>query len=286
MQVTSRVLLHVTAGSAACALLAGVLGMSRSDAESLPRLAVHGARPAAAELPPYPDPRPAPVNARLLPNLRSLPAEDVGIRVEDGQRQLWFTSIIANAGLGPAEVVPDGVRPCPAGQRHASQVLYHDAGGNGYYEPAVDRFASRRTGGCMLDHPEHDHWHFDAMARYTLTSAGRQSPVVGSNKVSFCLRDNRETPAASPVKLPKRYGDCGRDKVQGIMPGWADVYDTDLPDQHLVLPADLPDGNYCLRSEADPLQLLLETDDADNAAVRPVRISGSTVAAGPPASCG
>ena len=137
----------------------------------------------------------------------------------------------------------------------------------------------------MLDHPDHKHWHFDAMARYLLTRADERSPLVGFDKVSFCLRDNRETPSASPVRPPKHYADCGRDKVQGITPGWADVYDTTLPTQYLVLPESLPDGIYCLRNEADPLHLLLETVDEDNAAAVAIRITAESVAPDPATRC-
>ena len=240
--------------------------------------------PTRTVLPP-PDPRPVPVGARLLPNLRSLPAENVHLEIVDGQRRMRFASIIANAGLGPAEVVPDGLLPCPPGQRHASQVLYHDVAGNARYDEATDVVTTTRTGGCMLDHPEHGHWHFDAMARYTLTRPGERSQLVASDKVSFCLRDNRVTATASPIRLAQFYGDCSRDRVQGIRPGWADVYSADLADQHLDLPADLPDGLYCLRNEADPRELLLETDDDDNASVVTVRITATSAALDPTDRC-
>jgi Lysyl oxidase len=164
-------------------------------------------------------------------------------------------------------------------------VLYHDSAGDARFDRTVDKMRTTRQGGCMLDHPDHGHWHFDAMARYSLTRQGEQSPLVASDKVSFCRRDNRETPSASPVKVAQHYGDCGPRKVQGISPGWADVYDTDLPDQHLALPAELPEGAYCLHNEADPLELLLETDDSDNAAAIAVRIIGAEVSVGAARSC-
>ncbi|MGH8825898.1 MAG: lysyl oxidase family protein [Jiangellaceae bacterium] len=240
--------------------------------------------PTETSLPP-PDPQRVPVGARLLPNLRSLPAENVHLEFVDGQRRMRFASIIANAGIGPAVVVPDGLHPCPPGQRHASQVLYHDEAGNGRYDRTTDVVTTTRTGGCMLDHPEHEHWHFDAMARYTLTRPGESSPLVASDKVSFCLRDNRETATASPVRPTQFYGDCARDRVQGITPGWADVYSADLADQHLDLPADLPDGSYCLHNEADPRELLLETDDDDNASVVTIRITATSVTLDPTDRC-
>ncbi|HEX2363379.1 MAG TPA: lysyl oxidase family protein [Jiangellaceae bacterium] len=288
MQLTRTTGWTVVAAGVAGATLVTVVGMSRPE-PSLPTQA-HGptsepTTAAAVVTRPYPDPKPVPVSTRLLPNLRSLPPEDVAIRVDGGQRQLWFTSIIANAGIGPAEVIPDELLPCPPGQQHASQVLYLDSGGNRQYDPKTDLMTTTRRGGCMLDHPGHGHWHFDAMARYALTRQGQRSPLVSSDKVSFCLRDNRATPSASRVKVAKHYGDCGPEKVQGISPGWADVYDTDLPDQHLALPAGLPDGRYCLYNEADPLELLMETDDEDNASAVAVRIRGNAAIVEPGGRC-
>lgn len=280
MQVSRRTALTAAAIGASFVVVAGVLGMSRLDdpvpADSKePVAATVTDEPRALT---QPEPKPVPLHARLLPNLRSLPPEDVSIEIVDGVRRLRFASIIANAGIGPVETLPDGLHPCPAGQRHASQVLYHDADGDGRFDRAVDITTSSRPGGCMLDHPTHDHWHFDAAASYTLTEPGETAPVAVAEKVSFCWRDNRVTPAESRVQLTEHYGDCGRERVQGINPGWADVYRSTLPDQHLDLPAGLPDGIYCLHNEADPLDLLLETDDDDNAAVVPVRITGAAVA--------
>jgi hypothetical protein len=231
-------------------------------------------------------PRPTPTDdGRLLPNLMSLPAEDISLELVDGQRRLRFASIIANTGIGPVETLPDGREPCPPDQRHASQVLYNDVNGNGRYEREVDVEKSTRVAGCMLFHATHDHWHFDAAASYTLTTPISKTTIAASEKVSFCWRDSRQVPGSADSRPTEFYGDCTRDTVQGITPGWADVYRATLPDQHLDLPPDLADGVYCLWNEADPLKLLDETNDADNAAARPIRIAGNTVTLAPGASC-
>ena len=227
----------------------------------------------------HPDPRPVAGHGLLRPNLQSLPPEDLVIELADGERRLRFTSIIANSGLGPIETDPDGLLPCPEGQRHASQVLYRDANGDGRYERSVDTATLSRPAGCMLDHEGHEHWHFDAAAGYSLTAPGSDEPVAVAEKVSFCWRDNREVPAEVDPRPDSHYGDCTRDTVQGITPGWADVYPERLDDQHLDLPADLDDGVYCLWNEADPLGLLLETNETDNAAATAVEISGTNVEA-------
>ena len=225
-------------------------------------------------------------DAWLLPDLQSLPPEDVGIEVLDDTRRLRFTSVIANSGIGPVETLPDGLRPCPDGQRHASQVIYHDVDGDGQFDRETDTRTSTRPAGCMLDHPGHEHWHFDAAARYALTEPGSLEPIVEAAKVSFCWRDNREVPAAADPRPDEHYGDCGYDEVQGITPGWADVYPDHLDDQHLDLPDDLSDGVYCLWNEADPLRLLVESDDSNNAAVIAIDIAGTEVGEAEDARCG
>jgi hypothetical protein len=290
MQVSRNAALTVAAIATSCAVVAGVLGMSSvgSDFSATAEVKEHVAATLAEQPSSEPEqrPRPVPVHARLLPNLRSLPPEDLSIEVvEGGVRRLRFASIIANTGFGPVETLPDGQRPCRAGQRHASQVLYHDANGNGRYDRTVDVGSSVRPAGCMLFHPTHDHWHFDAAANYTLTRTSSMTPLTAAEKVSFCWRDNREVPSEGGLRITAYYGNCEQDTVQGIGPGWADVYRATLPDQHLDLPVDLADGVYCLRNRADPLELLLETDDDDNAAALAIRIAGASVAEVTGASC-
>jgi hypothetical protein len=240
---------------------------------------------AAAEVGSAHVPRGVPVHARLLPDIRSLPAEDVSVREVPGGRELRFAGVLANEGVAPLETVPDPAVPCPPGQRHASQAFFHDSNGDGRFDRGIDVETSTRAAGCMLFHPEHGHWHFDSSARYALTAAGSAAPVVAVDKVSFCLRDNRVAPEPADVPPPAHYGGCERDIPQGISPGWADVYGAELPAQALALPPGMPDGTYCLHIEADPFDLLLESDEDDNASVVALRIAGLTVAADDPTAC-
>lgn len=244
----------------------------------------HGRSAQPRSDPAGPDPQAIRVGALLQPNLRSLPAESVRIETNGGRRELRFTSALANVGAGPLEVRPDDGRTCPRGQLRAAQVIYTDRAGDGRFDRGEDKAPISIPAGCMLDHPTHKHWHFDAMARYSLTRPASSAPLVSSEKVSFCLRDSRRMPA-SPDRPRRHYGHCGRNKVQGISPGWADVYKATLPGQMLELADDLVDGQYCLHSAADPLGLLQETDEDDNAAVLSIRLTGNEVSRGDPAAC-
>ena len=232
-----------------------------------------------------PTPTPTPAGPPLLlPDLSSLPAEDVHIEVAaDGTRLLRFAGVLVNSGPGPLVVVPAGATACPPEQHFASQVVYVDADTDGVHDPATDVEQSVTPAGCMIDHPTHGHWHFDASARYVLTAPGSTAPIVAADKVSFCLRDSRPL-SVDPI-APETYGECERDSIQGISPGWGDVYRSDLDGQALPLPPDLADGRYCLTLSADPLGLLREVDDDDNAATVSVRVTGATASVVAPGGC-
>jgi hypothetical protein len=227
-----------------------------------------GSRAAPDELPPL-----------LLPNLRSVRPRDFSIEMRNGHRWLRFESALGNAGRGPLETRPDQRARCPRGQQHASQVIYRDVDGSGWYRRQVDIRKRIRSAGCMVFHPAHDHWHFDAASRYSLFPADAERAVSRHRKTSFCLRDSRRAPVpwGAARRYESHYGACDVDNPQGIMIGWADVYQSFLPGQALQLPEGMPNGRYCVRVTVDPLDQLWETDDTDNSSVRAVRIRNRVV---------
>lgn len=255
-----------------------VLVTNDDDPTDSPELASVTEPPTSTPTPPT-TPTPTATDTRLLPNLASLPPDELIIEVaEDGVRRLRFASTIGNTGVGPVETRPDDAVGCPDGERHASQIIYHDVDGDGRFDRQVDDETTSRPAGCMLDHPDHDHWHFDAAARYVLTEPGSPRPIVSADKVSFCWRDNIEVESVTAQTYAQWYpeqDECGYGDVQGITPGWADVYGNELSDQHLNLPDDLADGVYCLWNSADPHNLLVESDDTDNTAATGVEIAGN-----------
>lgn len=207
--------------------------------------------------------------------MRSLPAEDIHIRQGENGRELRFAAALANFGQGPLVLRPDNERPCPEGQRFASQVIFIDGDNDGAFDAEADTRTETIPAGCMVYHPTHEHWHFDSSAGYALTAPGTDSPLTSHDKVSFCMRDSRRLPNATLVS-PQTYGDCERDRIQGISAGWADVYSSDLDGQALDL-SGISDGSYCLRLTSDPFDLLQETDDSDNSSAVAIEISGTDV---------
>jgi hypothetical protein len=218
-------------------------------------------------------PRPA----ALRPNMRSLEAFDFRIRDTDERRRIRFSAALANLGPGPVVVEPSSEVACPSRQRGAEQVLHLDANDDGVFQRRQDRLTVRREAGCMLDHPTHGHWHFDAMAGYSLRLPGATEPLVSRDKVSFCLRDNIRVPDTQVQQRREYFGDCRRNGPQGISPGWTDVYEYDLDGQSLPLPGFVDDAVVCVDLEADPMSLLDETEEDDNATSIAIEVSGDDV---------
>lgn len=217
--------------------------------------------------------------SQLRPNLVVLQARDVHVQRSGTDRWLRFESALGNKGRGPLEVRPNRARPCPTGKHHATQVIYRDADGNRRYHRNVDTGTARRSAGCMVFHRTHDHWHLEAASRYTLFRADETDAVqVRQRKTSFCLRDSRPLPDAYRTPTyPRYYGACSRYSPQGISIGWTDVYQSFLPGQAVRLPVGAGDGMYCLHIKVDPLDRLLESDEADNTSVRQFTLQGDEV---------
>jgi hypothetical protein len=129
----------------------------------------------------------------------------------------------------------------------------------------------------MLRYPDHKHWHFDAMASYSLRHAGSSRVLVSRDKVSFCLRDSYEVPGQRAVVPRRHFGRCSRNSQPGISPGWVDLYKADLSGQWLHLPANIGSDVLCLDLTADPLGRLVETDETDNATSVAFGLDGTRV---------
>ena len=240
-----------------------------SGAVSPPSTPVPSPTPTSSPTPPSP--------ALLLPNMRSLRPSDLSIEAVGNERRLRFAASLANFGPGPLRVQPRGGERCPRGQHPARQVLYRDGNDDGRFQRTRDRVDRRLDAGCMLRHPGHRHWHFDAMAAYSLRRPGTDNLLVARNKVSFCLRDNQRIEGQRVVVRREHFGRCSRNSQQGISPGWVDIYKADLPGQWLRLPRSVDSEVICLDLVADPRGRLAETNETDNATSVAIRVDGTRV---------
>ena len=234
-----------------------------------------------------PTPTGTPPDDRLLPDMFAVRATDLQLRFPRTGRRLRFTSSLADIGLGPLELRPNDNRPCPPGQRNATQVIYRDANLDRHYDRLLDTAFIRHRAGCMVYHPSHHHWHFTGSARYTLLAPAGVTPVVSTvRKVSFCMRDSGRVPVVlGRWRYPLTYDECGRTTRQGVSVGWMDTYQRFLPGQSLPFPTTWPDGTYCLRVVVDPLDHIVETDELDNVSVRAFAVTGTTLHWAPTTAC-
>jgi hypothetical protein len=193
----------------------------------------------------------------LLPDMITLPATLADHYLDwttiPGRVLLRLSSSTPNIGRGALEI--QGRAVVSELQREVVQRIYRDDGS-----------FSDRLAGTFTHHPEHAHVHFDGWAAYRLraiTDEGGVGEVIAEGaKTSFCLLDLVEHNLAHPEIGPSRYKDCGFD-VQGISAGWSDVYQSGLPDQWIDVTG-IPNGSYWLEAEVDPLNAIVELNDANN----------------------
>jgi len=208
------------------------------------------------------------------PDLQTLPASQIKLQRDHatGQRTLLFSNNIANLGNGPLELRP--VNNPQTGTTDAYQRVYtHDA--NGAWS-----LYSETLAGTFAFHPAHNHWHFGAFALYQIHNVAPDGSVgdtvyASSGKVSFCIEDIVAVDRRLEHSAARKYTSCQQNDTQGLSVGWGDIYAWNVPGQSLDVTG-LPNGTYYLVSTADPDNLLLETDDGNNAAAFKVSIKGNT----------
>ena len=203
----------------------------------------------------------------LRPNLKPLPADAVML---EGGTTLLFSTTSWNAGDGPLELRAGETSGLvgPDFKQNVYQRVY--LSGGGFYD---------RLAGTFEWHPEHDHFHFQDYALYTLqpvnAPGGSQRT---SSKTTFCVVDNTRVDTTLP-RAPGGavYTTCGP-SVQGMSVGWGDTYPYYLPGQSIDFTGN-PSGDYKLSIEIDPKNQLLEISDGDNISCVLLRIdvSRSTV---------
>jgi hypothetical protein len=200
---------------------------------------------------------------------------------------LRFSNMVWNSGEGPMELRAKTVNTTAGKKTRVKQRIYDDAGGY------ITRLA-----GDMVYHPTHNHFHFENFASYELWTRTDYDMWVASGssqgqaqrratKRTFCLMDTNNMEKALPgTPSSAYYTQCGQ-SFQGISVGWGDEYTSNLPDQWIDLgTSNLADGDYVLRSVADPNNLLYESANKKdptresvqaNEAVTFFRVNGSTI---------
>lgn len=190
----------------------------------------------------------------LYPDLQTVVPQQ--LQVVNAQQRDWlrFSNGIANTGQGTLQIRPEYPVGNSTDPQKAIQQLF-DAQGAVVYEQEVSQFEF---------HPEHNHWHIDAVALFEVRKSSPTGPVVGGNsiKTTFCLIDWVKLDGNSNSR-ERVYFDCFG--IQGISPGWVDQYNQAVEGQELDITG-VPAGKYYLVSTANPDKNMLEATYTNNTA--------------------
>ena len=186
-----------------------------------------------------------------LPNLVELPPSSLEVQAVGGRDVLRFTSTVQNDG--PAALVVVSTRANAGAPFESVQLL-----GSRRLHVQVE-LTYRRSGG-------HEHFHLVGFQRYELRN-GQGKLLARDRKVGYCLGDRQ--PAGG--ERPRWTGNCGRGRpralriAQGLSPGFADPYASDLGGQSLDV-SGLPPGEYVLVNIVNPRRAFRESSYGDDVA--------------------
>jgi lysyl oxidase len=205
--------------------------------------------------------------APLLPNLVTLHIgqNDLAMFKQDGKPMLAFSNEVGNKGQGPLEIfaAPES-GDCngdgrPKNDRDAYQRIFSDDG-DGVFDRSLDTASTEQRIGCEVRNSAF-YWQIYNLARYKLVVEKTGRAVVTSDKIAYCTVDSAF-----------HFDPAG---TLGISIGWADLYGAYTPGQEINV-SKVDPGRYCLRSRADPRNLLVESNNRDNVREVPIHLDPAT----------
>jgi hypothetical protein len=208
----------------------------------------------------------------LLPNLVTLGISQQDLEMEKPHKRpfLGLSNEVANKGQGPLEIRPsEESNACdhdsnPDNDRDAYQRVFKDDG-DGVFDRDLDTDYTETKIGCERQTSKY-YWQVWNLARYKVLRMSDGESVATRHKIAYCTVDSAfhfDLPGA-PDSGYYPVGGCGPDGILGISIGWADLYSYFIPTQ-LIDVSGVKPGRYCLRSIADPRNLIEESgDDSDN----------------------
>ncbi len=205
----------------------------------------------------------------LLPDLISLPPQDVGIRFnEDGRILLVFSTTYYNTGLGNLELVADPETSEESGDtvRTIFQRIYHKNGS--FRDVPVGNFEW---------HEEHLHYHFENFIEYKLAAAEgspQDEDFLLIEKATYCVRDITRIDLEHIDPVPADYLICGKEK-QGVSVGWGDTYFQTYGSQNFDI-TNLSSGIYRLSFYVNPENLFEEITNENNESHALIEINKET----------
>lgn len=136
-------------------------------------------------------------------------------------------------------------------------------------------------------HKTHGHWHYDDVIfhdiwKVTDRSTGEMVKAGDGKKLGYSPADQGiaewQRFVQAPAGTSGSAGNCapGSDSRLGMSAGWGDAYRYQRPGNYVEFGAN-GDGWYVVRTIADPLGQVLESDESDNTSYAYVRVVGTEV---------
>jgi hypothetical protein len=253
--------------------------------------------------PPGPPDKPVP----LLPNLRLVPPHEftftgplsggryvfVGpsdpvtscsaddTAEEKGLRCLRFSLGPANVGAGPLQLTFPGNAGLVTPGIATQVILWSDG------------HTTTRAAGEFVYHKTHAHYHHSGFGKLELLKVddparGTMTHVGDGPKQGFCTGDVKiadwsvfgagaqNSADSTCLQSAGLVYDPTQGTKMGLSPGWADLYSWEQDGNYVEFGLNT-DGRYVVRSTADALNNILESDESDNTAYAYLQITGTKI---------
>lgn len=206
-----------------------------------------------------------------LPDLRADAPEDAYLQVYgDGRLLLRFDGFVTNVGGGPLDITGNPSAGSMAQRRYLGNGEWAEVG-----RPSV----------TYEEADGHNHWHLMRVMRYSLRRPDGPAEVAPAQKVGFCLydlqaapgsvarRDDQAYPYTSTTTFCERNNRAATFLSMGVSAGWRDVYNSGLALQWVDVSNTAP-GTYRVAAEADPNNVVVESDENNPPAFTTVNVAG------------
>jgi hypothetical protein len=200
---------------------------------------------------------------------------------EKGIRCLRFSLGPANVGKGPLQLTfPGNAGLVTPGI--ATQIITWS-----------DGHTTTREAGEFVYHKTHAHYHHSGFGKLELlkvtdAKTGAMTHAGDGPKQGFCTGDVKiaewtvfggmqNSADSTCMESAGLVYDPTKGTKMGLSPGWADLYSWEQDGNYVEFGLLNGDGRYVVRSTADALNHVLESDESDNTAYAYLEITGTTI---------
>ena len=200
---------------------------------------------------------------------------------EKGVRCLRFSLGPSNVGAGPLQLVFPGNQGLVTPGKATQLITWSDG------------HVTERPAGEFLYHKTHAHYHhsgFGSLELLKVTDPKRGTMTLAGTgpKQGFCTGDIKlaewevfggmqNSADSECIDSAFLVYDPTAGTKMGLSPGWADLYSWEQDGNYVEFGLSNGDGRYVVRSTADALNNVLESDETDNTGYAYIEVKGTTI---------